>query len=298
MDKKDSSTEPKVESVEKVVNHLVISGGGVKGISFCGAFRMIKELHESGKILLDLKSICGVSVGSIIGLMYTIGYTYTEMEKVILDTNLNSLKHVRIYNMISNYGLDSGKELLQWITSLLTSKGYSTNLTFSELYDKTGINFRVVATNLNKHSQVIFDKDSYPDFHVLLAVRMSFSIPFVFGRVKYKGETFVDGALINNFPIDIYKHNLNTTLGLCIITDDDSDYDVLDNNIDSFEDYVNNVLKCFLAQRERLGLTPNYKKHSVCIYINDVSGIDFKMSNEKKINLLRDGYMAVKNFFM
>lgn len=282
---------------KKLLNHIVISGGGVKGISFCGAFRMIKELQDSGEISLDLKSICGVSVGSILGLMYTIGYSHIDMENVILQTNLDSLKHVRIYNMFSNYGLDSGEELLNWVSSLIVSKGYSVGVTFLELYNKTSINFRVVATNLNKHTQVIFDKDSYPDFQVLLAVRMSFSIPFVFGRVKYKGETFVDGALINNFPIDIYRNNLETTLGLCIVTDDDSDYDLLDNKLDSFEDYVNNVLKCFITQREKLGLIPVYKKHTVCIYVNTITGIDFNLSNKTKINLLRDGYIAVKNFF-
>ena len=38
---------------------------------------------------------------------------------------------------------------------------------------------------------------------VLLAIRMSFSIPFVFTPVKYNNNFYVDGSVLNDFPIDL-----------------------------------------------------------------------------------------------
>jgi len=52
------------------INTLVLSGGGIRGVAYCGAFRKLRELHEIGRIKLDIKHLACVSVGCIFGLVF------------------------------------------------------------------------------------------------------------------------------------------------------------------------------------------------------------------------------------
>ena len=60
---------------------LVLSGGGAKGFAHIG---VLKVLYEE-KIPVDY--ITGTSMGSIIGLLYAMGYTPDEMEKIVLGSD-------------------------------------------------------------------------------------------------------------------------------------------------------------------------------------------------------------------
>ena len=49
------------------IDTLVLSGGGVKGIAYVGVFKKLRELK------VEIKEICSVSVGSMMGLLYVLG---------------------------------------------------------------------------------------------------------------------------------------------------------------------------------------------------------------------------------
>ena len=64
---------------------LVLSGGGAHGIAHIG---VIKVMEEAG-LRPDL--ITGVSMGSIIGGMYSLGYSADSLQKILKSINWKSI---------------------------------------------------------------------------------------------------------------------------------------------------------------------------------------------------------------
>ena len=140
--------------MKKEINTLLCAGGGVRCIAFIGIFKKLEGLIKS-KIKIpkiDIKTVAGVSAGSIFGLLYILGYTSKEMEDEILHKKLDQLKDIKFMNFINKYGLDSGNNIILWIESLMVKKEYSGSLTFEELFKKTNMDYQVYAANLNKYS--------------------------------------------------------------------------------------------------------------------------------------------------
>ena len=64
---------------------LVLSGGGAKGAAHIGVLKVLEKYN----VPIDI--VIGTSIGSIIGGMYSIGYTPDEIEKTVLNLDFFSL---------------------------------------------------------------------------------------------------------------------------------------------------------------------------------------------------------------
>lgn len=78
------------------------------------------------------------------------------------------------------------------------------DITLQELYEKTGNELVVTATCVNRRMQRFFHRNHHPDMPVVTAVRMSMSIPLFFVPLKFDGDYYVDGGLLNNFPLWVF----------------------------------------------------------------------------------------------
>ena len=63
------------EAVQRPKVALVLSGGGAKGVSHVGVIRYLRE----GGIPIDM--VVGTSMGSIVGGMYSLGYSDEQIAK-------------------------------------------------------------------------------------------------------------------------------------------------------------------------------------------------------------------------
>lgn len=272
----------------KLVHNLVLSGGGVKGLSICGALKRLIELSkDKDHVILDIKNILGVSVGAIIGFLYNIGYTPSELIDKLLDKDFGDLTSISILSLIENYGIDSGESIIEYINELLDHKGIDKCITFKQLYSKTNIKLQIAATNLSRNCQTIFDYESYPDLQILQAIRMSYSIPFVFSCVKFQDCIYVDGGLSDNYPIEIYNHDTKHTFGIQMI----SEHSGLKSN--TFQMYVYAIINCLKIQLED-------KCESECtlnINADITSSISFDINSEMKKDLVFLGYRECTRFF-
>lgn len=188
---------------------LVLSGGGAKGLAHIG---VLKVLREAG-IQVDL--IAGNSMGSIIGAMYSAGYTPAQMEKIITGKNWprllgDKIRHRQLSVLEKNregkYFLSlqlTGKHLLlpqglregQNITSLLSE--LTVHLHQITNFNRLPIPFRCIAVDIRTGNQIVLSNGFLP-----LALRASMSIPSMFTPVKSGALLLVDGGLVNNFPVD------------------------------------------------------------------------------------------------
>lgn len=213
--------------------NLVLSGGGVRGFAFVGCI----EILEKQSYFPFIKNFVGASVGSIFALFLACGYSSEEMKTFIKTHSTNpkytQLKIKNILNVYTKCGLDEGQGLTEIAKLILEEKGYDTETTFMELGKKSGKNLIVTGSNITKRTIEYFNIDNTPDMPLHTAIRISTCIPLMFVPVLYNECYYLDSCVYNNFPIEYFKREPNTTCGIILKNEEyqDKSTNVLFTNI-------------------------------------------------------------------
>ena len=210
----------------------------------------------------------------------------------IMEKNFMDFTNNKVSTFIKGYGLNSGKNIINWVESLLIRKGYSKNITFSELYKRTNIHYKIMVTNLNKHKLEKFDYIDTPKIKVTKAIRMAISIPFAFSVLTYKNDIYVDAALINNFPINLYENKENI-LGIDFLYSKKEKNEV----IDTLDKYIYNVILCYISVKEDQTREERSKENILEFFIDNISALDFNLSYEDKQKMIDYGYDELDKYF-
>ena len=80
----------KQKPTEKNKSVLIMSGGGVRGIAHIGAIKALQDID----MLKYIKTICGTSVGALIGFLHNIGYSPDELYKFSIMLGFEKLVQV------------------------------------------------------------------------------------------------------------------------------------------------------------------------------------------------------------
>lgn len=285
----------------KKIKTLVLSGGGAKGIAYAGVLKKIDEIRRFNtynnkyNIIIDIDEILGVSIGSIIGFLYIIGYNGVELTNEIYNMKTKKMQKLKIINLLNDWGFDSGESMIEWIEQLCIKKNLSKWITFNELYEITKINFRVGVTNLNKYEFEIFDKYTHPDVSVLRILRLSMNIPLIFTKQEFLGEYYVDGGLINNYPLIIYNNDLDHVIGVKLNSSGQEENDI---KIETFEDYIKHTIYCYLINGERKSLLDkNHVDKTIFIDTGLKNPVQSKFKNRDKSRLINIGYKSADEYF-
>lgn len=277
------------------INTILLSGGAIKGIAYCGVFKRLEELEQDDDYTVDIKRICCVSVGCLYGLAYILGYKYNELSEEVLEKNFMNLKDIKITNFFTKYGLDSGNNITSWMETLMMKRGIRRNTTFDELYKQTCIKFQVVTTNLNKYKSNIFDVENSPTMLVIDAIRMSMSIPFVFTANTYQGDIHVDGCLIDNFPVYFVEEDAPNLLGIRLVSDSHENKDVI---ISDLEGYISNVISCFVSQKQKHSPSlDKCKEYTMLVHVDRIHTFNFNIKKAEKQKIIDAGYIAATKYF-
>ena len=155
---------------------FVLSGGGARGFAHLG---FIEALNEEG-IFPDI--ISATSAGALVGVLYADGYKPREILDM-LNTG-HRLDYMR--PAIPREGLLQMNGIIKILKANLRSH------TFEELK----IPMSVTATDINNGKVVYFSEGE-----LLNTVVASSSIPVLFQPVKIGNFYFVDGGVLDNFPV-------------------------------------------------------------------------------------------------
>lgn len=158
---------------------ICLSGGGARGIAHIGVLKALEE-HN-----IFPQFVSGASAGSIIGTLYASGKSIDEILDIVYNANI-----FKIFSF-SSIGLTRGFAKLTYLREILQEELQSHD--FEALPSK----LFVCVSNINKGKWAIIKSGNIID-----AVVASSSIPLVFEPVKIRGEFYVDGGLLNNFPIE------------------------------------------------------------------------------------------------
>lgn len=192
---------------------VVLSGGGAKGVAHIGALKVIEEAG------IPIDYIVGTSMGSIIGGLYSIGYTPHQLDSMVNHQNWPLLLSDRISwedqtmterqnsetyvlsvplkkNLKANVfgGVIKGQNLANLFSELTV--GYHDSINFNKL----PIPFACVSENIVNGDEVVFHNGV-----LATAMRASMAIPGVFTPVRLGDKILVDGGMKNNFPTNIAR---------------------------------------------------------------------------------------------
>lgn len=285
----------------KEYNILCVSGGGVKICAYIGVLKKMEEIIRQRKMMeskgiecnlpiLNFKTICAVSAGCIFSLAYILGYNYIELLEDILMIDFRKLKNIQLSNLYSKFGIDTGNNVMNWVKTIMKKKKCNVEINFLELYKKTNIDFQVMTTNLNNYSYKKFNYIDTPNFKVIDAIRMSISIPLIYTVKKYNNEFYVDGGVISNYPIIMFKDNLTNVLGIKFTNDTKT-------NIHNLESYIYNVFNCYMLKKDN-SICKIDDINKCTVYIKTkTSAMNFNLKAREKYKLVQEGYNSI-NYFL
>lgn len=289
------------------IENLVFEGGGVKGIAYVGA---LQALREKG-ILKGIKKVGGTSAGAINALLVGLNFTQDEIKEILWTLDFNSFKDDSIglfrdvNRLMTEYGWYRGDVFKAWIENLITKKTGFIKITFKEL--KGIFNFKslyFVGTNLSTGQSEIFSHEHTPNMIVADAIRISMSIPLFFKSVKYNNSIYVDGGVLNNYPIRLFDDGEPNSETLGFRLDSKKEIAILRDGknptatkINDIGDYVETIMKTLLEAQQNVYLGKKDWDRTVYINTLGVGAIDFDITDEKKNELITAGKLAVERHF-
>jgi len=247
---------------------LVLSGGGIRGVAHIG---VIKALEEHG---IYPTHISGTSAGAIVGSLYAGG---VKWEDILEFFKVIPIFHANRFARKKPGFIDTEKFYDEFKKFFPTDRFESLP---KELF--------ITATDIVKGELKIFDTGE-----LIKPVLASATFPGVFSPININGSFYVDGGVLNNFPIEPLQPHCDKIIGSYVnalksikIKDLKHSYNVLERayKIKSASESIAKFSECeFVVSPEEL-----------CEYATfDMRSIDaiFDIGYNSTINvLLKQGY--------
>ena len=292
---------------------LVLSGGGAKGSAHIGVLKVLEEIG------IHVDYVAGTSMGSIMGSMYSLGYSAAELDTIIrgMDWSIymsNTVKRsqlstqrkstnerllldipfssgINLFDNLDRKGDASGNAMSDFTTSLPSGvingqnvlnlfTGLSIGYQDSIDFADLPIPFACVAVDLITNEAVVFRSGKLPT-----AIRASMAIPGVFAPVEMDDMILIDGGFRNNFPSDVCKE-----MGADIIIG----VDVSDKGVHEAEN--TRSLPQILQQFLNISTSESHEEHSeLCdvLIVPDISGYGSLSFDSASIDtLIQRGYYS------
>jgi predicted acylesterase/phospholipase RssA len=191
------------------IKHLVLSGGGLLGLSYIGLFKYLEE-HN---VISQIETITGCSAGAIFGTFLALGFKSEELIKLYKTMYFPDYLNITaesIINFMTLKGLESGNNIINLIKKCIKDKTDDENITFCQLRDKFNINLHIGITNITKGKFELIGCHNQPNLPIYQAINASIAIPFIFQPVIINDDIYCDGGLLDNLPIEHIIKLINT----------------------------------------------------------------------------------------
>ncbi|WP_428329410.1 patatin-like phospholipase family protein [Mucilaginibacter sp.] len=167
---------------------LALSGGGVRGVSHLG---VMQALVDHG---IEFSHISGTSAGAIAAAFFAEGYSPKEILQMIKDARLLKLLRPAI----------GSTGLISILNVRFLIEKYIPHNSFQKL--KTRIT--VASVDLGEAKLVYFT-----DGDLDMAILASCCLPGLFKPIVINNHMYVDGGILNNFPVEPLVGNCDLIIG-------------------------------------------------------------------------------------
>ena len=166
---------------------LVLGGGGPRGFAHLGVLR---ALEEAG---VPIDAVGGTSIGALMGALYALGMDHAERVERAVTAFTRSGRLVS--PTLPLIALSSGRR----VDRLLAEHLGSVNI------EDLPLGFFCVSASLTRAEEIIHGRGPlWP------AVRGSLSLPGFLPPVYAAGDLLVDGAALNDLPVDVMRDRLGS----------------------------------------------------------------------------------------
>jgi NTE family protein len=211
------------------IKHLVIPGGGPIGFQAIGA---LQHLEKNGFWNInDIKTIYATSVGAIISLLFALKFDWDAINDYIVLRPWHEAYNVNISQIFESYakkGIFDKTAVEIFYKPFFEARDLPLTMTMKEFYEYSGIELHFFSLELNSFELCDINYKTFPDIPVLQSVHMSCAIPMVITPVCFDGKCFVDGGILNNYPI---KHCVDNEKNVEEIFGIQNVYEKKENNI-------------------------------------------------------------------
>jgi NTE family protein len=271
---------------------LILGSGGRKGYLTLGLLLLLKNT----KILDHIKTIVGVSVGAVIGLLYIIGCNITEIIEISLSVTPSQMfDNIDVKTITSSFGLFS-HDLFRDTINQKMIKYFGFKPTLNQLYYMTGIKFTVGVVNLTDYKEEYLSYETDPDLLATEAVIMSMNVPFVFQKYKYNNKLYIDGGVLNTLPIQLFDDGNTDILAINLSEEKNKDPD------ESIFIYISKIISLVISNNTKKLLDEKSDRCKIIYLIENIkkSGtidpVGLKLSFEDKSQMIIHGYMIGLKF--
>jgi predicted acylesterase/phospholipase RssA len=277
-------------------NSLVLSGGGTKGFCTLGA---LQYMYDNNLLSKNIKSYIGTSVGSIISYLLAIGFSPIEIVVYVCSNNI-------FESLLTNFSQLTN--LWSGIYDYSTITKHCENMTLSklnyiptlkQLKDNLDKELIVCCYNLSKHKREYISYLNYPELSCLDAIRMSSNIPFIFTECIYNNDEYIDGGVIDNYPINILSSdNFKDSISVGINLDDHKTTDTEEEQNTNYAKILKLINKMYniMMIPTKENREYNIEIDTITIYTS-IKFYNFSITHTKKLELFSYGYNSAKHYF-
>ena len=279
-------------------NSIVLGGGSATGLVTLGSLQYLYDNF----MMNDLKKYIGTSSGAITCFLLLIGYTPIEIIVYICKERLmESMHSMNLVSMLNGTGAMSFNSIYSALEKMTINKiGYLP--TFRDIETRYNKILIITTFNLSKMQPEYLSFETTPDLPILIALKMSSNLPFVFENFKYNKNYYIDGGISNNFPIDLLDDD-DKALAIRLSNDDNDDNNdndddkriTYDLNEKTFLEYVYTVIFVPIMQQDKNKIK-NCKKSNKIISIKvDKSSFNFNIIHTDKLDMFSSGYSQTRS---
>jgi len=185
------------------IKHLVLSGGGPTALKYVGS---LMQLEQDG--IWDpnnLESIYGTSAGGMLGVVLCCKHDWDTLIAYFVKRpwgDAYQIKPEDIFNMYDKKGIINQSFIDIMFKPLFDAKNIPMDITMKEFYEWSKIDLHLFSLELNAFEMCDISHKTHPDIPVLTAVHMTSAIPVLFSPVCLGGKCYVDGGIMNNYPLN------------------------------------------------------------------------------------------------
>jgi predicted acylesterase/phospholipase RssA len=289
----------------------VFQGGGCRASAYVGAYRAAVERG------VNFSEVVGTSAGSIIAVLIAAGSTVEQIEKSIDELDfqklisepqpINGIKYSHTlakvlkkipldffekYSPIySHLGIKNSIKIKEWIDAKLKEiLNTSQPVKFKDLL----IDAHIIVSDLKTKRVEVFNKKNSANKDVAEAVQYSCNIPIFFQPIDLR---YVDGGMLSNLGTFVFSTREEKYYNKILAFSLESEYDSVDNKIESFLDYGKSLVNTILDGNLDLQLNLQDNIHLINIKTGNIKATDFDKMTQDIVRVLKtNGKNAVDDF--
>ena len=289
---------------------IIMAADGVLGCSHLGAILYMYDV--SPHFYRHVKTYIGASIGSVWSLLLSmnpcvdvflnLAYNFLMKE---LPNCIDTLKCKRVPH---KWGLVDSK--YPYLPSYLMHVFGCKNPTFKMPHLKFGTTLVISGYNISTFQITYFDHISYPDMHILDAIKISTAIPLFFEPINFEGSLYIDPIICERVPVNYPPHALPSltnephskppTKTLII-----SNHQMCPHLTPAHEMTFGHYIQCVMYSASHPGiwnanighLAAQSGVHTISIHLTNVNSVLTKLTRNDIDTIASNGYNETKRFF-